>query len=510
VDTANVLRSYGRPELSSFRDYYRINPELVPNWFGHVFLAGASYLVPAVTAEKLFLSSYLVLLPVSVRWALGTVAAAGPAWAGLTFPFVGNVLLHMGFYNFVSGLPVFFLVVGTWLRRRESWSLGETVGFGLLWLLLYFCHLVPFLLACVAVAVLAVWLTLFDALRQIRGHELDLRALVHAWWRRALVPLYCSLPGLLLAYEFVIRNPPQGAGASSMDRQWCRLRDLRALVSYSAAEVWPARGVFWLFAGLVLAALIRKILRRSVERADGLLVLAGVYLLLYFQAEALAPQKMLSPRLMLFPFFALILWLGAQELSRRLAGLALGAAAGLAVLQLGLHSAKYAQLNDYLDEYLSGMELVEPNTTVLALCFSHQGTAPDGRRLSEGVEAFRHASGYLAAQRHAVDLLNFEAGMNPALLLYRPERNPYRLLLRGEHLEAEPPDADFLGYARRSGGRVDYVLLWNLDPSQAPDRVTRSILGQLRIGYEKIHTSPQRGLMHLYRRKAWTQEEDPK
>jgi hypothetical protein len=502
VDTANILSSYLRPELSSFREYYVINPELVPNWLTHLFLAGAAFFMSPRIAEKLLLSAYLILLPVSIRWMLGIIDSRARSWAFMAFPFVGNLLLHLGFYNFSCGLPLFFFVLGIWFRSREHWTLQDTVSFGLLCLLLYFCHIVPFFMACGSVAILAVWLTLFDAAEQIRHGRLDLRVLWQAWRMRALVPLYAALPALLLAYEFLIRHRGSlSRGPFSMDQQWCQLRDLRCLVSYEAAELWPARAVFWLFGLLVLGLLIRKAGRRNVERADGWVVLAAVCLLLYFGADAVIADKMLSLRLMVFPFFALILWLAAQPPIR----LAQAAAACLAVVQLGIHTAKYAELNDYLREYLSGMELVEPNTTLLALSFSHKGTAPDGRRLSESVEVFRHASGYLTAQRDAIDLLNFEAGLDPAPVLYRPGLNPYRFLLKGQQLDAEPPQAEFLAYSG-IGGHVDYVLLWSLDPRRSADGVTNAILGQLRLGYQEIYTSPQRGLMHLYRRKDWTEK----
>src|SRR5437867_5876338 len=108
----------------------------------------------------------------------------------------------------------------------------------------------------------------------------------------------------------------------------------------------------------------------------------------------------------LYPFLALILWFGAQSYEWRLKRGIQGIAAGIAVILLVLHTTKYAELNDYLKEYLSGMDLIEPNTTLLPLCFSAQGYAPDGRVLSVRVSPFLHASGYIAAQRHIVDLAN--------------------------------------------------------------------------------------------------------
>lgn len=54
---------------------------------------------------------------------------------------VNNYLLHMGFYNFSYSLPMFFFVVGYWLKYQNRFTLRNTVTLSLLSLLLYFCHL---------------------------------------------------------------------------------------------------------------------------------------------------------------------------------------------------------------------------------------------------------------------------------------------------------------------------------------------------------------------------------
>jgi hypothetical protein len=62
---------------------------------------------------------------------------------------------------------------------------------------------------------------------------------------------------------------------------------------------------------------------------------------------------------------------------------------------------------------------------------------------------------------------------------------------------------DFLTYPQRTGGQVDYVLVWGLLDEQRPHKLTRCFFRQLEQGYELLYTSPQRGLMQLYRRKDW-------
>jgi len=69
-------------------------------------------------------------------------------------------------------------------------------------------------------------------------------------------------------------------------------------------------------------------------------------------------------------------------------------------------------------------------------------------------------------------------------------------------LEWEPPAIDFVNYAQRTGGRVDYVLVWHVRSELREHPNTHAIFHQLEQQYVLLYTSPQRGFMRLYRRKA--------
>jgi hypothetical protein len=164
---------------------------------------------------------------------------------------------------------------------------------------------------------------------------------------------------------------------------------------------------------------------------------------------------------------------------------------------------KYSELNDYLAEYLSGSHLIEPNKTLLPLAFDSRGHAPDGKALSLKVRPFLHASGYIAAQRHVVEFTNYEAGAYKYFpVLFRSNLNPYdHIGIKDRSIVWEPPQVDFLTYAGRTGGQVDYVLVWGIQERQRNHEATKSINQQLKKGYDLIYTSPRTGLMQLYKRK---------
>jgi hypothetical protein len=98
-----------------------------------------------------------------------------------------------------------------------------------------------------------------------------------------------------------------------------------------------------------------------------------------------------------------------------------------------------------------------------------------------------------------VDLSLYEANEDYFPLLFRPSLNPYVYMSHGFlGIERVPPEVDLLGYPRRTGGRIDYVLLWGLRDGQRGDPQVRAVLDQLAAGYGLVARSPS-GRVLLYR-----------
>jgi hypothetical protein len=169
---------------------------------------------------------------------------------------------------------------------------------------------------------------------------------------------------------------------------------------------------------------------------------------------------------------------------------------GLLILQ----GVKYQELNKYFEEYLSGADRVEFNATLLPICFSPKGIFEDNTVHSfPRTGPFMHASGYIAAQRHVVEFTNYEANMLFFPTRFRAGRDPYVHIGDSESMDKK---IDFLSYPARTGGTVDYVLVWGKNRRNFPPEVVESIDEQIREGYELIFASG-RGNMMLYRRKGW-------
>ena len=119
VYNSQILTEYNNPEYQ-FSDYYEINWYPFPNWLSHFSLAVLMFVFPALIAEKIFLSLYVILFPLAIYYFLNAVQRGRQALVILSFTFVYNYLFLMGFYNFAVSVPLFFLALGYWWKHKDD------------------------------------------------------------------------------------------------------------------------------------------------------------------------------------------------------------------------------------------------------------------------------------------------------------------------------------------------------------------------------------------------------
>ncbi len=489
---AFILRQYGRPDAGLLRHYYALNREALPNWFIFFLLTRVLRFLAVPVAEKVLLTVYALLLPLSVRYALKGIAQEGSDRAGflavLSFPFIYNYTLHMGFFNFCFSLPAFFFTVGYWLRHGERMTPLRTAALALLILWVYFCHPVTLVMTAAALLTLAGWHVLLE-----RGAApADIR-------RWLLPPLLALLPAVALMASFVGRR--MGSKIDFLPL-WEKLKHLAGLYSLASLSHWtpPLAAALALLFYVVACLCLRQRGRRPLEARDGLFLVVLVFLAAYFLAPSeISGGGFVNHRLNLFPFLALILWLGAFDHSERRRRWIQIVATGLAVLFLFVYTRAYVLLNQGLAEIAAAGERMEPDHTFLYLSYAHRGEQPNGRELAFRTEPFLHAGGYIAAEKRLVDLSLYEANEDYFPIYYRPELNPYRHLSVGPlGIEQSPPRAEILAYPQRTGGRVDYVLIWGLRQERLGEPDVRKVLDQLAVGFDVVWTGGEGGVT-LYR-----------
>ena len=498
---AHIMREFSRPSGAAFREYYDWNPLPQPNWSGHLLMAAFMIFAPPLIAEKILLSLYILLLPISVRFVLGIIEPGARFLSILIFPLVYSVPLHAGLYNFCCSLPVFFFTLGYWIKHRGAFSFRNAINLGILLLILYFCHLISFVMAGVAIMIL----TAFDLVVALKASPVRVspQALGKGLREWALLPLLAFVPGGLLAGAYAGHQHNPAIFSIPLAKRLVDLVSLYSLVTFSKVELIFSISFAALLSALGLYAILQRTKKRGCDRWDGLLLVTIMFTLIYFAApDAAAGGGMITPRMQLFPVFGLVLWLGRATFTPAWKRGIQWSTVAIALGGLIFYTLRYAELNRYIADFTSGAELIERNSTLYPIAFEFRGHRPDGTALSIHTMPFWQAAGYISASRDAIDLLNYEARSPVFPLVFRSERDPRRIgyvKINGVSWNPEPK-IDFQKYSSESSGRVDYVLVWMLDRPDHEGANARSIFDQLATDYELIHTSPL-GYAKLYHRK---------
>jgi hypothetical protein len=320
--------------------------------------------------------------------------------------------------------------------------------------------------------------------------------------KRAVPFIIAILPAGILALNFVFRMASRGEGKAmnlTLGRRILSFRPYYILVSFDKRELLLSVLLMTLFLLLLFQFAAHRIKPRHLERRDGMLIifLASIVIYLITPDNLLGGGRSLD-RITLYTFILLGFLFATIPYGSRIKRAVIAAGSLITLAFLVAFSVKYVELNRYLREYLSGMPMIEKNSALLPLSFAHRGSDPAGKNVSMRIRPFLHASGYIAAERGIVDFSNYSATMKYFPLRFHPNLDPYVHIgnIDSERIEK----IDFLSYPERTGGSVDYVLIWGLDEGMAKDKDIEFIKGQLEDRYEFIYESDSK-LMKLYRRR---------
>lgn len=490
---AFILRQYDRPEAGLLREYYLPNQEALPNWFFFFLMSRVLGFVSIPMAEKILLTTYVLLLPLSVRYALRRIDPRAGFLAVLSFPFLFNFMFQMGFFNFCFSLGAFFCAVGYWLEAPDKATLLRTVGLAFLILWVYFCHPVTLVVTVATLLTLAGWRMLL-ALRS--------EGLFASFRKWLLGPILASVPALVLMGAFVGKRTGSKLSFLPLAVKLKHLAGLYSLASVSRSTIPIAIALAVLFY-LIVALCLWSRRRRSLETAAGwLLAVAALIVACLAAPSELSGGGFINHRLVLFPFLVLIPWFATFDHPEWRRRAIQAAAAGIALAFLGVFVSMWSRIDEGISRIVAAGRYIEPDHTVLFLSYAHQGERKDGQPLVFRTWPYVHAGGYIAAEKRLVDLSLYEASEDYFPLYFNPRFDPARHLATVPlGIETVPPRVDLLRYPKRTGGRIDYVLLWGLRDDRSNEPAVRKTLRQLERGYEEVWTSPD-GRVNLYQARA--------
>jgi len=489
---AYLLSGWWKPSFPVDRAFFALNSAPVPNWFSTALLASLMQAFSPLTAEKVQLTSYVILLPLAFRYASRSFDHVSHYTYFLSFAFVWNHLFQLGFFNFCFSLVWYLFLLGYWARRRSHLDLPQVVGLLILSCLVYFSNGLSYYLAASTLGLLSVASLAMEP-RNVPGDS---------WWKVVLKPqtgLVLAVPLSVWYYAVHGRyydTRPSHANLGSLS--WSLTRVPILVSSYNAIDL-KLSALFGMVAlvAVVVACYSRRRENRKLLLSDVLLVAAAGQFVLY----VVAPQHTggggyINYRFMLFALVTLALWIAVQPYNKATIAFISGAATMIGLGLIARNLQRDVWLSAALGEYREAAAHIEEHKSLLSLHFdrSSYGSIRDpGLRY----DPFMHAAALLATERGLVDLDNYEAESRNFPIVYREGFDPMKVI-KNEGPSATPPLADIAQYQRMTGRTVDYLLLWDVQRWDRAESFAQIALKQLSSDYVLIYCAENIPL-RLYR-----------
>ncbi len=520
VDNAQAYLNYDNPATPVFKEYYVKNSNPEPNTFIYLMLSSFQKVLSPAASEKVLIILYIVLMFFSFGYLLKSVGSENRFLIFIFFPFIMNYMIHLGFYNFCYSLALYFFTLGYWIRHYKELRWSHVIILSLLPVVIFFFHPVSLIMYFIASGTMAAGMAVQGIMARHDSTQ-SKRSQALAGLYYSLRYVITLLPAIVLFLFFLKRqgvSVPYYPDLMQIKGRIPDLVTLASLYSFTAWELVLSTILSILIAILVIVKLSGRIRNKGkYDATDLLFVVASIYVIIYFLSpDAFAGGSLLIIRLLLFPFFILILWVSDYSYNpfmRRfitIAGIIITAA------YTGIYTYKYHEVNRQIDEYVTCIQQIDSNSVVLNISGSQRARYPDGSLMTDKVAPFWNIGSRINYYKPVVDLSNYMAWTGYGILDYRPGYNP-ATLLHGDAGHYWIGYEDIEGYHSKSKGQIDYVILWNykfFDDSKRNASFMGRFLrwvensdmqeieanrSQINRGYRLIFTS-KTGMLELYRK----------
>jgi len=458
-----ILKHYNDPDYI-FNQYYDLQIKPFPNWTSHVILTMLMFCVTPLIAEKILLTTYIMLMSFSMLYMVHSVDSKGRILAFLGFPFIYNYIFLMGFYNFSIGLAIFILILGYCWVHITSFNAVNMVILSLLLLILYFCHPVPLVLALLSIATIGLVNLLMGA----------------STLKNVLMCFICTLPSTGLILYFVQTS---GTGWNtktySLSYLWHYFFWNESLAYHSPSQLVFGKIVTGVFLLLIFYTLLKDHffthnwhLSFRLLKRDLFLLLGTIFFFIYLKSpDSMSGGGSLKTRLAFLPFLVIIPWL-SLNMPKALKTF-IGSLLYILSIAYIVHVSYYHKIiNDEIKVYTSGYDYVDRNKVILPI-----GNENFGKSWRIGV--FTHTSGYYGYERGGINLINYEAETNYFPTHFKTEF--YRPTVR--MIQVKQKKINFRTY-----DNIDYVITWALvSGSKLEKRIMKFYLPVLQNGKLRIY-----------------------
>jgi hypothetical protein len=486
VYNAGVLYDLLHGKGEFFKDFFTVNTRPNPNWFSHAALVLLMHVFTGMVAEKILLTGCILLFVTGFRALLRTLAPERIFLSLWIFPFVWQVAMLMGFYNYMYSIGLCFWLSASFIRNKDDLNFRKGLVLFLGFTLMYFMHL----FGCMIMYIICGMYILSD-----KGVVKDKARSIGAL-------LLISLPALLLIAGYVANNTVH---TNNIDRQdltvlVAHLNNLNSLHGLTRTDIRLSMKLSSLLQAMIVLGIISLVINRPSKKILVPISLLLVFTSLYFLAyEKTFGGSYIRPRLEPLIYMSGMLLVAFAPAHRlfRAASIVL-ACVFSAAFTVNKFSA-FSDVSLMVQEIRTAGKQINDKSTVLPLNMEHLLRNKNGEVININIPLFSHVAEYATERKQIIYLDNYEAATGYFPLKWKADKDPFIHLAVGDGIEEQPPQVDIAGYEAKYA-RVDNILMWGADEAAMSHPSYPALMRVIAENYMLVSASPVYQVK-LYRRK---------
>jgi hypothetical protein len=469
---------------SIVHQFYKLNPEIVPNWTGHFILSFFNYFFPAFIAEKVLLTAYLIAFPLAFRALIKTLSPQNVWLSYFVFLFTYHFLFLLGFYNYSIALVLMLVGLNYWIKNcTQTITITKFLTLFFILCVTYLSHIFVFafllFVMCVYLLVKTFSLDPSFAIRKIKFFV-----------QKSFILFTAAIVPLIFLFFYFYNRPSTGMSFYETPQTlWTWILDIRPWIVYDYhREAILNRVIGGALVLMFLNLLVLRIIKFTkykepiLKANDFLFLVAILALLLFFVLpDSDGAAGFVSVRFcylfFLFFFFALSTTVYPKWIKIMVLAILLPV---IIVHNFGFNKTIKSQYK-IVQSIVKASRFIPENAVVLPLNFSKNWLAGN-------------YDNYLGIDKPMVILHNYEASTGYFPVHWNREKMPNTLLGNQNSI---PKCLDWIGEKAHASYVIDYVFIL-VDYIDEELKCKETIEKSVRQNYRLLYSDEY---CHLYTKK---------
>jgi hypothetical protein len=473
---ANILYDMLHGKADFYKEFYYLNTTPEPNWFTHVLLVLLFHICGPVLADKLIITAAILLFTTGFRKLLLTFTRENAYLSLWVFPFIWQMAMLMGFYNYMLSIGSAFWISAWFITNYKDLHIGKILLLALAFTTLYFMHLFGCFLAFIICGLYV--LAGNDGIRQKAKHIGLL--------------ILSALPCLVLICSYILANSGRtnNSGRPPFGDLLSDLNNLNSLFGLTRADVWHSMKMSSLLQLLILGGLILFAFRKPKRQFFIPLFLSLLFILAYFfMYETTFGGSNIRPRFEALIYLFGILTIAFAHIPKPVL-IASVCASVYCSLAFSLNKIPaYRDASLFVSEIRATSKHISDKSLVLPLNLERFLHNKDGVVINNNILLFAHAAEAMPHDKQLIFMENYEATTGYFPLTWKGETNPFIHLAVNDGLEEEPPRVDIQGYNKKVTP-IRYILIWGMKKEDLSDPAFAKAIQVINSSYKLVYTSP--------------------